>query len=86
VGSAASAIQELCKLSREDYETESSGESSLSAQTKKRNEEQGAKMKLYQPERHILKPGSKELDAALVEATECTNRMQAKKPRMADQK
>jgi tRNA dimethylallyltransferase len=86
VDSAASAIQELCKLSREDYEIESAGESSLSAQTKKRNEEQGAKMKLYQPQRHILKPGSKELDAALVEATECTNRMQAKKPRMADPK
>jgi hypothetical protein len=41
-------------------------------------------MKTYKFERHILKMGSKELDAALKDADECSNRFQAKKPRRTE--
>jgi tRNA dimethylallyltransferase len=71
----ASEIQRLCQLSREDYEQERDSETSSSSRSKQLNEEQGKKMKLYQPERHILKPGSNELEQSLAEALECTAQM-----------
>jgi tRNA dimethylallyltransferase len=71
----ASEIQRLCQLSREDYEQERDSETSISSLTKQLNEEQGKKMKLYQPKRHILKPRSSELEQALAEAVVCTAQM-----------
>jgi tRNA dimethylallyltransferase len=83
VEKAATAIQKLCEMSREEYEKERSDETSISIQAKKANEAQGMGMKFYQRERHILKAGTNELDTALAEAIECSNRIQAKKRRLA---
>ncbi|VEU42520.1 unnamed protein product [Pseudo-nitzschia multistriata] len=78
VDAAANAINQLCKLSREDYEKElSGGDKYLSGQTKRENEAQGKTMKFYTPERHILIPGSKEYENVLTEAIQCRQRVRS---------
>ena len=79
--SAASAITEICHLSRKAYENLCNTETSVSAQYKKANEEQGKSMKFYQSERHILKAGTPELNRVRAEAIELTNSIRSKKPR-----
>jgi len=49
---------------------------SISAQTKRLNEEQGKKMKFYVPRRHKLIKGSDEYKKLLEEAGECIKRIQ----------
>ena len=72
VDAAANAINRLCQLSREDYESELfGGDDFLSGKTKRENEEQGKMMKFYKPKRHILISGSDEYDDVLAEAIEC---------------
>ncbi len=72
VNAAANAINRLCGLSREEYETELfGGEDYVSGKTRKQNEEQGKKMKLYTPKRHILTLGSQEYEDVLKEAIDC---------------
>eukprot|EP00531_Pseudo-nitzschia_arenysensis_P003947 CAMPEP_0116148598 /NCGR_PEP_ID=MMETSP0329-20121206/18462_1 /TAXON_ID=697910 /ORGANISM="Pseudo-nitzschia arenysensis, Strain B593" /LENGTH=483 /DNA_ID=CAMNT_0003644781 /DNA_START=318 /DNA_END=1769 /DNA_ORIENTATION=+ len=72
VSASANAINRLCELSREEYETELfGGEDYVSGKTKKQNEEQGKKMKFYTPERHILTLDSREYEDVLAEAIEC---------------
>ena len=84
VQKTAQEIARMIQLSRPDYDKERCSESSLSAQIRRVNEEQGGKMKTYQFERHILKPGSKEADEALQIADLCSQRLQAKKARKED--
>ena len=81
VKTTASAIQELCQLTREEYEKVRSDNDSVSAKTKQANESQGKGMKFYQFQRHILKPNTKELESAISEAIECINQMNAKRKR-----
>lgn len=72
VDAAANAINRLCQLSREDYESELfGGDDFISGKTKRENEEQGKMMKFYKPKRHILISGSDEYDDVLAEAIEC---------------
>jgi hypothetical protein len=83
VKEAAAMIQRYCHMSRTEYEKELYACDSISAISKKNNEEQGKKMKYYQFERHILKSGTEEYDQCLSEAVECRKRMQQnKKPRI----
>lgn len=78
VDAAANAINRLCQLSREDYESELlGGDEFLSGKTKRENEAQGKTMKFYTPERHILTPGSKEYESVLTEAVECRERVRS---------
>ena len=81
VKTTATAIQELCQLSREDYEKVRTDNDSISAKAKQANESQGKSMKFYQFQRHILKPHTKELKSAISEAIECHNQMNAKRKR-----
>jgi tRNA dimethylallyltransferase len=85
VQSTADEIERLIGLSRDDFDGERLLDTSRSALVRKANEAQGKKMKTYKFERHILKMGSKELEAALKDADECSNRLQAKKPRLTEQ-
>eukprot|EP00532_Pseudo-nitzschia_australis_P011166 CAMPEP_0168234852 /NCGR_PEP_ID=MMETSP0140_2-20121125/18499_1 /TAXON_ID=44445 /ORGANISM="Pseudo-nitzschia australis, Strain 10249 10 AB" /LENGTH=488 /DNA_ID=CAMNT_0008167697 /DNA_START=359 /DNA_END=1823 /DNA_ORIENTATION=- len=74
VDAAANAINRLCQLSREDYESELlGGDEFLSGKTKRENEAQGKTMKFYTPERHILTPGSKEYESVLTEELNAEN-------------
>jgi tRNA dimethylallyltransferase len=84
VQSAASEIQRMIGLSRQDFDRERIVDTSASVSARKANVEQGKMMKTYMFERHILKPGSDELEVALKQADECTNRFQAKKPRRTE--
>jgi tRNA dimethylallyltransferase len=84
VQSTADEIERMIKLSRDDFDAERLLDTSTSALARKANEAQGKKMKLYKFERHVLKMGSKELEAALKDADECSNRFQAKKPRLTE--
>jgi tRNA dimethylallyltransferase len=83
--STANEIERMIKLSRDDFECERLLDTSSSALARIANEAQGKKMKTYRFERHILKRNSKELEAALKVADECSNRLQAKKPRRTEQ-
>jgi tRNA dimethylallyltransferase len=82
VEAAASAIQRCCAMPRKDFESELSADDSISAISKKKNEDQGKTMKFYKFERHILKAGTQEFDNAFSQAVEFRNRMQAKKRRV----
>mmetsp|Transcript_22972 Transcript_22972/g.56605 ORF Transcript_22972/g.56605 Transcript_22972/m.56605 type:complete len:491 (-) Transcript_22972:998-2470(-) len=83
VEEAAAMIQHYCRASRDDYEKELYSSDSSSSVAKKRNEEQGKKMKLYKFERHILKAGSEEYDECLSQAVQCQKRMRKpKKPKL----
>eukprot|EP00536_Pseudo-nitzschia_multiseries_P001121 jgi/Psemu1/300558/fgenesh1_kg.14_\ len=78
VDAASNAINRLCQLSREDYESELfGGDEYISGKTKRENEEQGKIMKFYTPERHLLTPGSKEYESVLAEAVDCRQRVRA---------
>lgn len=81
VEEAAAMIQQYCHMSREDYESELYGSDSTSSMAKKKNLEQGKKMKLYQFQRHILKAGSEEYDECLFQAIQCQRRMHKSKKR-----
>jgi hypothetical protein len=85
VQSTADEIERLIGLSRDDFDGERLLDTSQSALARQVNEAQGKKMKTYQFERHVLKMGSKELEAALKDADECSNRLQAKKPRLTEE-
>lgn len=83
VEEAASKILEYCQLPRNDFVEQLQSTDSASAISKKNNEEQGKKMKFYQFERHILKPGTREFDECVSQAVECRQKMQQnKKPRI----
>lgn len=83
VAEAAAMIKEYCHMSRDEYEKELCSPDSSSSIAKKKNEEQGKQMKLYQFERHILKAGSKEYSECLSQAIQCQGRMQkSKKPKL----
>jgi tRNA dimethylallyltransferase len=84
VDSAVTAIKRLCGLPRHEYEHELLGDDSVSSKCKKKNAEQGKKMKFYQFERHILKPGSKELKTALEEAVELREWFHRKKRKIEE--
>lgn len=78
VNAAANAINRLCQLSRDDYETELfGGDEYLSGKTKRENEAQGKNMKFYTPERHLLAPGSKEYTDVLTVGIECRQRVRS---------
>lgn len=79
VKEAADMMKNYCHMSRDDYEKELYALDSCSSIAKKRNEEQGKQMKLYQLERHILKKGSKDYDDCLSQAIQCQERMQKSK-------
>jgi len=80
---AAALIKHYCHMSRDEYEKELYAPDSGSAMAKKRNEDQGKQMKLYQFERHILTAGSKEYHECLSQAIQCQERMkQCKKPKL----
>jgi hypothetical protein len=82
VKEAAAIIQRKCHMSRNEYEKELYACDSISAISKKNNEEQGKKMKYYQFEQK-LKSGTDEYDQCLSEAVECRKRMQQnKKPKV----
>lgn len=81
VDEAAAMIQQYCHMSRDDYESELYGSDSSSSMAKKKNLEQGKKMKLYQFERHILKAGSEEYNQCLSQAIRCQRRMHKSKKR-----
>jgi tRNA dimethylallyltransferase len=81
----AKQIQELCQLSRSDYEAAletttttavDSGKVPLSYATRLANEAQGKKMKFYQFQRYKLKKGSTEYESTLQHSDECTARIQ----------
>jgi tRNA dimethylallyltransferase len=76
---AAQTLRHYINLSRDEFERECFSKDSASAKTQQANEEQGKKMKFYQFQRFILKPGSAELEKALNVADQCTNQLQAKK-------
>jgi tRNA dimethylallyltransferase len=78
----AEEMKRLLAMSREEYDRERLDQDSLSAQTRKTNEAQGKKMKTYQFQRYCLVQGSEELVKAMEEADACTQRYQAKKPRI----
>lgn len=83
VDSAVKAIEKLCRLPRSEYEHELLGDDeSVSSTCKKKNAEQGKKMKFYQFQRRILKPGSNELRTALQQAIELRECFQRKKRRI----
>ncbi|CAJ1943174.1 unnamed protein product [Cylindrotheca closterium] len=83
VEEAAAMIRHYCRVSRDEFEKELYSSDSSSSMAKKRNEEQGKGMKLYQFERHILKAGSEEYDECLSQAIQCQKRMQkSKKPKL----
>jgi tRNA dimethylallyltransferase len=76
---ALAEILRLLMLPRAAYDKELRAESSSSASTRRNNELQGKQMKTFQFQRQILLSGTKDLEAVLVEADACTNRIQAKK-------
>uniref|UniRef100_A0A7R9ZQ88 tRNA dimethylallyltransferase n=1 Tax=Craspedostauros australis TaxID=1486917 RepID=A0A7R9ZQ88_9STRA len=82
VAVTAQEVMRLIAMSRDDYEAELSSPKSQSAQTKKRNEAQGKTMKFYKFQRHLLTKGSAELERALQEAIECSNRMRSKRKKL----
>jgi tRNA dimethylallyltransferase len=84
VVAASDAIQGYCDMSRDEYERERDSSESESAACKKRNEEQGSKMKFYQFKRCILNDGSLEFKAALSHALDCRKQVQSRKRRRVD--
>lgn len=80
VEAAASMINDMCLLSRRDYEEallplDALGEVPLSYQTRLTNEEQGKKMKFYQFQRYKLTRGSHEFESLVKQADECRARL-----------
>jgi tRNA dimethylallyltransferase len=80
VEAAARMINDMCILSRRDYEeallpVDTRGEVPLSYQTRLTNEEQGKKMKFYQFQRYKLARGSHAFEFMLKQADECTARI-----------
>ena len=82
---AADEVERMIGVSRADFDRERLFDTSTSAISRKNNEEQGKKMKTYQFKRHILINGSEELTQSLQKADECSNRLQAKRPRRTEQ-
>ena len=74
----------MCVLSREDFEKglnppeESCDEENypISARTKTENEKQGKTMKFYRGKRHKLIEGTDVFKKMILDADECTSRMQ----------
>ena len=82
---AADEVERMIGVSRADFDRERLFHTSTSAISRKNNEEQGKKMKTYQFKRHILINGSEELTQSLQKANECSNPLQAKRPRRTEQ-
>lgn len=77
---ATKEIKRMIELPRKEYDDEISpcNDTSISEQTRKKNEEQGKKMKTYHFEPQLLKPGtSPKFESALREADKCTKQFTA---------
>lgn len=81
VHAVADEIASLLALSRESYDELRLSPTSPSSTARRKNEEQGKGMKVYQFETQILKQESLELRAAIADADHCTHRIQANMPR-----
>lgn len=82
VDSAANKIQELCEISREEYEKslleeDADGNIPESYKTRIANEQQGKKMKFYKFKRYKLEKDSEEFKSQLDTADECTEKIMA---------
>eukprot|EP00546_Thalassionema_frauenfeldii_P018076 CAMPEP_0178900782 /NCGR_PEP_ID=MMETSP0786-20121207/3659_1 /TAXON_ID=186022 /ORGANISM="Thalassionema frauenfeldii, Strain CCMP 1798" /LENGTH=319 /DNA_ID=CAMNT_0020571813 /DNA_START=754 /DNA_END=1713 /DNA_ORIENTATION=- len=82
VDSAANKIQELCEISREEYEKslleeDAEGNIPESYKTRLANEQQGKKMKFYKFKRYKLEKDSEEFKSQLDSADECTEKIMA---------
>jgi tRNA dimethylallyltransferase len=80
----ADELTRLVSLTRDEYDKERTSDDSPGNLARKKNEAQGKGMKFYQLKLEILKPKSEEHVRALAEADECTQRIQAKKPRISE--
>ena len=83
VENSAKIIRDLCVLPREKFDEEllpteddDNKNASLSAKTKQNNEKQGKGMKYYIGKRHKINESTNTLKNVLVEADECTIKMQ----------
>ena len=81
VEATSDTIQRYCNMPRDEYERERDSVESSSAACKKRNEDQGSKMKFYQFKRCILNRGSVEFEAALSQASGLRKEFQSRKRR-----
>ena len=73
---SARTIGELCRLGRAEFDEVLASDDSVSARTKAENEGQGKGMKFFISKRSVLVEGREEFDALLLEADECTRRVQ----------
>lgn len=82
VQSVAGEILRMMALPREEFDAERRCSASASAKARATNAAQAKGMKIYQLKKERLVSGLKELTDALNEADSCTQRFQAKKPRL----
>jgi len=84
VEAALDVVQRYCDMTRDEYEHERDSPKGDSAACKKRNEDQGPKMKFYQFKRCILTDQSIEFKNALSQALEQRNQLQTRKRRRVE--
>lgn len=77
---AATEIDRMIRMSRDDYDLERTSNEGVSEQTRRLTELQAKKMKTYQFQRYVLRAGSSELASSLTDADECTRRFQLNTP------
>ncbi|KAL3932718.1 MAG: hypothetical protein SGARI_003886 [Bacillariaceae sp.] len=75
----AQQIEEYIQVPRKNFESTFLDEGSLSSKCRRENESQGKSMKFYQPQRYILKAGSKLYKDAFSEAVKCRQRIRLSK-------